>query len=86
MSNLLKWKGQPIFISSIFRDFMTERDYLRDIVFLQIEEEVKKLNRYIEPVDLRWGVETIDKSKTEEKELLVLKVCLDEIDRCIKSV
>lgn len=76
------WKGQSIFISSTFRDFMAERDYLRDIVFPQIEEEIKKYNRYLEPVDLRWGVETIDKENSEEKELQVLKVCLDEIDRC----
>jgi len=40
------------------------------------------INIVLEWVDLRWGVETKNEPNQETKELLVLKVCLDEIERC----
>ncbi len=76
------WKTQPLFISSTFSDMMAERDVLRDYVFPELAERLRARRIHLEPIDLRWGVETTDKKEQEEKELLVLKVCLDEIDRC----
>jgi len=77
------WKTQPIFISSTFTDMMAERDVLRDFVFPELEERLLERKIRIEAIDLRWGVETANKKEQEEKELLVLKVCLDEIDRSL---
>ncbi|MCD4785053.1 MAG: AAA family ATPase [Candidatus Eremiobacteraeota bacterium] len=37
---------------------------------------------YLETVDLRWGVEILSEEEEEARELLVLKVCLAEIQRC----
>ena len=75
------WHSKPVFISSTFRDMQAERDHLRDIVFPELERRMNLRQCHLEPVDLRWGVETVSASSQEQKELLVLKVCLDEIER-----
>ena len=82
MSTFISSKAQPLFISSTFTDMMAERDALRDFVFPELAERLRARHIHLEPIDLRWGVETSNKKEQEEKELLVLKVCLDEIDRC----
>jgi len=73
------WKARPIFISSTFRDMHAERGYLRTHVFPRLEEELRKRRHQLEPIDLRFGVESGDAASEEERELLVLKVCLGEI-------
>ena len=78
----LVWKAQPLFISSTFTDMMAERDVLRDFVFPELEERLQERSVHLEPIDLRWGVQTGNAQEQEQKELLVLKVCLNEIDRC----
>ena len=83
MSKFTTWKTQPIFISSTFTDMMAERDALRDFVFPELEAKLLERKTRLEAIDLRWGVETSDEKEQEEKELLVLKVCLDEIDRSL---
>jgi len=75
------WKARPIFISSTFKDMQAERDYLRSHVFPRLEEELRKRRHQLEPIDLRLGVETAQLGTDEARELLVLKVCLDEIQR-----
>jgi tetratricopeptide (TPR) repeat protein/nucleoside-triphosphatase THEP1 len=82
MSQNFTWKAQPIFISSTFTDMMAERDVLRDFVFKELEEKLYERRVRLEPIDLRWGVETNTEKEKEHKELMVLKVCLNEIDRC----
>ncbi len=76
------WYTRPVFVSSTFKDVQSERDSLRDVVFRGIDDSLKAYHRRLEPIDLRWGVETVDTPEQERKELLVLKVCLDEIERC----
>jgi hypothetical protein len=78
----MAWYTRPIFISSTFKDVQAERDSLRDVVFRGIDDNLKDYHRRLEPIDLRWGVETVETPEQERKELLVLKVCLDEIERC----
>ena len=74
---------QPVFISSTFRDMHAERDMLRDHPQIKrLEDELRKSKLELEIIDLRWGVETGSLSDYEKKEHRVLKVCLDEIDRC----
>jgi tetratricopeptide (TPR) repeat protein len=75
------WYHRPIFISSTFKDMQAERDYLRDVVFPELESRLRERRGHLEPIDLRWGVETVSTSEQESKELLVLKVCLGEIER-----
>jgi len=75
------WYSRPIFISSTFKDMQAERDHLRDVVFPELERRFRERKGHLEPIDLRWGVETVSSTEQEQKELLVLKVCLDEIER-----
>ena len=58
-----------------------ERDCLRDFIIPRVEEELQKRRIKLEIVDLRWGVDTTSIEQEEERELNVLKVCLDEIRR-----
>ena len=75
------WRQRPIFISSTFRDMHAERDWLRTHVFPHLEEELRKRKHYLEAIDLRIGVDTAHVDTEEARELLVLKVCLNEIKR-----
>jgi len=81
MSESLNWQVRPIFISSTFKDMGAERDYLRQHVFPELEERLRERRCHLEPIDLRWGVETISLDDERSKEILVLKVCLGEIER-----
>ena len=66
-----------IFVSSTFRDFHNERDYLFQRVFPRLESACAERGILFIPVDLRWGV--------TEKEALdgeVIKLCLQEVDTC----
>ena len=75
------WHTRPVFISPTFRDMQAERDWLRTHVFPRLEEKLRKRRHHLEPIDLRIGVETAQADTEEARELLVLKVCLDEIKR-----
>ncbi|MGB7723225.1 MAG: DUF4062 domain-containing protein [Bryobacteraceae bacterium] len=75
------WQSRPVFITSTFRDMQAERDYLRGRVFPELEERLRRRHHFLEPIDLRWGVQTIPVSEQHTKELLMLKVCLAEIAR-----
>jgi len=75
------WRARPIFISSTFRDVHAERDHLSNVVFPELEERLRARRYTLEPIDLRLGVETSTVAEQRTRELLVLKVCLDEIER-----
>lgn len=81
-----KWKSRPVFISSTFRDMQAERDYLHQVVFPILEERLAKRYHHLEPIDLRWGVDTLSLDEQIQKETLVLKVCLNEIERSIPFI
>lgn len=81
MSVTPAWHTRPIFITSTFRDMHAERDYLRTHVFPELEERLKARRTHLEPIDLRWGVETVTTDEEHAKEMLVLKVCLAEVER-----
>ena len=57
MTELQPWRTFSIFISSTFADMQAERDYLKQIVFPRVEEELQKRRIKLEFVDLRWGVD-----------------------------
>jgi len=75
------WRSRPAFITSTFADMQAERDWLRDHVIPELQERLRQRRHHLEPIDLRWGVETVTVAEQHAKELLVLKVCLDEIKR-----
>jgi tetratricopeptide (TPR) repeat protein len=75
------WVSRPVFISSTFTDMQAERNHLRDHVFPRLEEELRKRRHQFEPIDLRLGVDTVSLPDEQARELRVLTVCLDEIDR-----
>lgn len=70
-----------MFVTSTFRDMHAERDYLRNHVFPALEERLRERFHHLEPIDLRWGVETSAADEQAERELLILKVCLADIER-----
>jgi len=82
MSKFTLWRTYSIFISSTFADMQAERDHLKNIVLPKIKEELRKKRIKLEIVDLRWGLDTTSIEQEDEREVTVLKVCLDEIKRC----
>ena len=82
MSKFTPWRTYSIFISSTFADMQAERDHLKNIVLPKIKEELRKKRIKLEIVDLRWGLDTTSIEQEDEREVTVLKVCLDEIKRC----
>jgi tetratricopeptide (TPR) repeat protein len=77
MVSFPKWKTIRVFISSTFRDFQSERDYLVKHVFPRIREKLEPHRIEFIDIDLRWGV-TQEQAENDE----VLELCLQEIDRC----
>ena len=75
------WRSRPVFVSSTFRDMHAERDYLSAYVFPRLEERLRQRRHQLEPIDLRLGIETVDEETQEQRELLVIKVCLEEVQR-----
>lgn len=82
ITQMPQWREQPIFISSTFKDMQAERDILHDTVFPNLRKRLVEYHITLAPVDLRNGVETVGAKSQEAKELQVLSVCLDEINRC----
>jgi hypothetical protein len=60
----------------------SERDYLRDIVLPRLQEALLPQRIRLEFVDLRWGIFAGTVEEEWEQQLEILRVCLDEIDRC----
>lgn len=81
MKNYAVWISRPVFVTSTFRDMQAERDWLHARVFPALAERLRERYHHLEPIDLRWGVEVAGAEGRQARELLVLKVCLDEIRR-----
>ena len=77
----VKWQSRPVFVTSTFRDMHAERDHLHNFVFPELEKRLRERFHYLDPIDLRLGVETAEAEDPAARELLILKVCLDEIVR-----
>ena len=71
----------PFFVSSTFKDMQYERDMLHTIVFPELNEIGREYGHSVSICDLRWGINTLEMSEKEGTQK-ILKVCLDEIDRC----
>lgn len=66
-----------VFISSTFRDMHAERDYLVSHVFPVIRRACRDRQVEFTEIDLRWGV-----TKEEAEQGKVVRICLEEINRC----
>jgi hypothetical protein len=58
MAEAAIWRSRPVFITSTFRDMHAERDWLRTRVFPELEERLRDRRIHLEPIDLRWGIDT----------------------------
>jgi tetratricopeptide (TPR) repeat protein len=65
------------FISSTFQDMHAERDVLSRKVFPALRRRFEARGLSVAEIDLRWGI-TAEDANNEG----VLRLCLDEIDRC----
>lgn len=72
---------KSVFISSTFKDMQAERDMLHERIFPRLRKVIGEYGEDIQELDLRWGVDTAEMSE-EESGHLVLRVCIDAIDRC----
>ena len=59
-----------------------ERDHLRQYVFPALEERFKALRGHLDWVEQPRGVATSRLADEQQRELEILKVCLDEVRRC----
>ena len=66
-----------LFISSTFRDMQEEREYLVKKVFPEIRALCRERGGTFTEVDLRWGI-----TEQEAEDGEVIRICLEEIDRC----
>jgi hypothetical protein len=71
-----------VFVSSVFRDMHEERDLLNRFVFPEVQETLRVRGHpcTLQWIDLRWGLDT-SKTPESERELQILQVCLEEIER-----
>jgi tetratricopeptide (TPR) repeat protein len=81
MTSSSMWRSRPVFITSTFRDMHAERDWLRVHVFPVLEERLRARFHHLETIDLRWGVESASADEEQDRERVVLTVCLREIER-----
>ena len=83
MASTAGWRSRPVFITSTFRDMHSERDWLSDYVLPELEGRLKERRHHLESIDLRWGVDPdkTDEAGEQSREFLVLKVCLEEVER-----
>jgi hypothetical protein len=66
-----------LFISSTFKDLEIERQLLVNNVFPKIRDFCRLRGVAFTEIDLRWGI-----TDEEAKAYKVMKICLDEVDRC----
>ena len=66
-----------LFISSTFRDMAQEREIIVANVFPLIRDFCNRRGVSFTEIDLRWGI-----TDEEARSYQVLKICLDEVDRC----
>ena len=74
-------RRRMVFVTGTLRDMRAEREYLRAVVFPELQDRLRPRRHWLEPIDLRREV-TADTAEDElAKELLALKVSLPEISR-----
>lgn len=70
-----RWKEVRVFISSTFRDFHAERDYLIKNVFPDLRQWCEQYKLHLVDIDLRWGI-----TKEQAESGKVIDICLEQID------
>lgn len=63
-----------------------ERDLLQNYVFPELGQRLRRRRHHLEPIDLRWGIDTAEVADEHARQLRVLKVCLTEIQRSLSVI
>ena len=71
------WRTVRVFVSSTFRDMMSERDALMSHTWPRLREFCHDRQVELLEVDMRWGISEEQSTRKE-----TLKLCLDEIRAC----
>ena len=71
-----------VFLSSSFADMHRERDCISRLCIPNINRELKSRSIEVKTIDLRWGIDTTSLEQERERLRKVMKVCLQEINRC----
>ena len=66
-----------VFISSTFRDLQEEREHLVKKIFPEVRSLCRERGVTFTDIDLRWGI-----TEEEAERDGIIRICLDEIDRC----
>ena len=66
-----------VFISSTFRDLQEEREHLVKMIFPEVRALCRQRGVTFTEIDLRWGI-----TEEEAEQEGVIRICLEEIDRC----
>ncbi len=92
MDRVERWGARGLFVSSTFEDMHAERDFLQEVIFGELEDLLRSTKHRLEPVDLRWGIDTISlptvpgrespEDVEHQKQLAVLTYCLDCVEKC----
>jgi len=77
LSKQQRGRSVRVFVSSTFRDFAKERDYLNAHVFPVIKQHCERRGVFFAAIDLRWGVTAEESGRGD-----VIKLCLQQIDAC----
>ncbi|XP_019626894.1 PREDICTED: uncharacterized protein LOC109471895 isoform X3 [Branchiostoma belcheri] len=66
-----------VFVSSTFKDFKDEREYLIKKTFRELNRLCAERSVFFTYVDLRWGI-----TKEQSDDGRTISICLKEVDRC----
>ncbi|CAH1253937.1 TEP1 [Branchiostoma lanceolatum] len=66
-----------VFVSSTFKDFKGEREYLIKKTFRELNRLCAERSVFFTYVDLRWGI-----TKEQSDDGRTISICLKEVDRC----
>ena len=72
---------KSVFVSSTFRDMDYERDVLNRRIGPNLNHQLKSFNQSVRILDLRWGIDTAQKSEQEASEL-VSRICNAMVEKC----
>lgn len=70
-----RWKPVRVFLSSTFRDFHAERDYLIKYVFPELRMWCEQWRLNLVDIDLRWGI-----TAAEAESGKVIDICLSNVE------
>ena len=91
MDSVERWGARAFSFPALSRT-CTPNDFLQEVIFGELEDLLRSTKHRLEPVDLRWGIDTISipaiqgrerpEDVEHQKQLAVLTYCLDCVEKC----